>query len=37
MVNQSAQVEVKGASYFVKWHTTAPPSMFEAEARGAAP
>lgn len=34
MINESARVEVGGASYFVKWKLSAPPNLFAAEARG---
>jgi fructosamine-3-kinase len=36
MVNQAVRVETKGTRYFVKWHESAPPGLFETEARGLA-
>ncbi|GIV81345.1 MAG: hypothetical protein KatS3mg051_0699 [Anaerolineae bacterium] len=33
-INQAARLEVKGTPYFVKWHHSAPPQMFSAEAHG---
>lgn len=36
MVNQAVWVEVNDTRYFVKWHESAPPALFEAEARGLA-
>jgi fructosamine-3-kinase len=33
-INQAARLEVKGTPYFVKWHASAPPQMFSAEAHG---
>lgn len=33
-LNQTAQVEVNGERYFVKWKVDAPPHFFEIEARG---
>lgn len=36
MINESARIEAGGMSYFVKWKANAPPTLFEAEARGLA-
>lgn len=33
-INQAARVEAGGTAYFVKWHESAPPQMFPAEAHG---
>lgn len=33
-INQAARFDGGGTSYFVKWHTSAPPTMFPTEAHG---
>ncbi len=33
-INQAARLTAAGTPYFVKWHTSAPPTMFPSEAHG---